>query len=251
MNRTPVDKRMAVCTIRFMSLPINKNKRDRGFTLIELLVVITIIAVLAALLFPVGNAVMNNSRKTEASADEVRIVNACMAYQTDYGKLPINSNQANGGGSDTCYGDPGGHALYPGYELYDILRAIPNSSDQFNSTNQLNPRQVVYLQSSNAKNPSNPREGFLLKDFNDGNYTIKAGALVDPWGNEYVVWLDVNGDGDLTTGASWFYNDYSGKPVGYGPQGAVAVASMGADNGWGTKGNQLLAGSDDVVTWNK
>ena len=233
--------------------PLNTNKSDRGFTLIELLVVITIIAVLVGLLFPVGNAVMNNSRKTEASADEARIVNACMAYQTDYGKLPLNPGQVDSGTntSDTCYGDPGGHAYYPGFELYDILRAIPNPNDTYNNTNQLNPRQVVYFQGTNAKNPSNPREGFVLKDYNDGNYTIKAGSLVDPWGNEYVVWLDANGDGDLTTGASWFYNDYSGKPVGYGPQGAVAVASMGADNGFGTNGNGVLAGSDDVTTWLK
>ena len=230
-----------------MFLPLNTNKSDRGFTLVELLVVITIIAVLVGLLFPVGNAVMNSSRKTQASADETRIVNACMAYQTDYGKMPVNRDNT---GYETCYGDAGKNSRYPGYELYDILRAIPNPNDPYNSDN-LNPRQVVYLQSANAKNPSNPREGFLLKDFNDGTYTIKQGALVDPWGNEYVVWLDANGDGDLTTGASWFYNDYTGKPVGYGPQGAVAVSAMGADNGWGTKGNQLLAGSDDVVTWNK
>ena len=141
--------------------------------------------------------------------------------------------------------------LLSGYELYDILRAVANPNDQFNSSNQLNPRQVVYLQSSDAKNPENPREGFLVKDFNDGNYTMKAGTLLDPWGNEYVVWLDANGDGDLTYGASWFYDDYTGKPVGYGPQGAVAVSSMGADNGWGTKGNSILKGSDDVVTWGK
>ncbi len=221
-----------------------KQNSDRGFTLIELLVVITIIAVLAALLFPVGNAVMNSSRKTQASADEVRIVNACMAYQTDYGKMPVNASNS---GYETCYGDAGANSLYKSYMLFDILRAIPNSSDQYNSTNQLNPRQVVYFQGANAKNPSNPTSGFLLKDFNDGNYTIKAGSFVDPWGDEYVTFINAGTDPDLNgLISSYFYHDILPNQ---GPPGPVQVVSMGADHDVGTKSNQMLKGSDDVVTW--
>ena len=38
-------------------------------------------------------------------------------------------------------------------------------------------------------------------------------------------------------------------PVEQGPPGPVQVSSMGADNDFGTKGNHLVKGSDDVVTW--
>ncbi len=37
----------------------------------------------------------------------------CMAYQTDYGKLPLNARNA---GTVTVYGDPG-TALYPSYDV--------------------------------------------------------------------------------------------------------------------------------------
>lgn len=227
-----------------MVIPLQKKESHRGFTLIELLVVITIIAVLVGLLFPVGNAVMNSSRKTQAAADEVRIVNACMAYQTDYGKLPVNSANS---GYETCYGDAGANSLYPSYMLFDILRAIPNPNDKYNSTNQLNPRQVVYFQGNNAKNPSNPTAGFLLKDFNDGNYTIKAGSFVDPWGEEYVTFINAGSDPDLHNLISqYFYHDILD---GQGPAGPVQVVSLGIDHDVGTKGNQTLKGSDDIVTW--
>ena len=226
-----------------MFLLPTKQNHDAGFTLIELLVVITIIAVLVGLLFPVGNAVMNSSRKTQASADETRILNACMAYQTDYGKLPVNRDNT---GYETCYGDAGANSRYPSYELYDILRAINNPSDPYNSDN-LNPRQVVYLQGNNAKNPSNPTSGFLLKDFNDGNYTIKAGTLVDPWGDEYVTFINAGTDPDLNgLISSYFYHDIL---QGQGPPGPIQIVSMGPDHDVGTKSNQTLKGSDDIVTW--
>ena len=237
-----------------MFTPPNINRRDRGFTLIELLVVITIIAVLVGLLFPVGNAVMNNSRKTQASADEVRIVNACMAYQTDYGKLPINSSQTNvaGNSSDTCYGDPGGQARYPGYELYDILRAVNNPNDPYNSEPISTPGRWSISRATIAKNPSNPRAGFLLKDYNDGTYTIKERRVRGPVGQRVRCLAGrkrrrrPHDGGQLVLQRLHWQTGWI-RSAGFGGGGS----SMGADNSWGTKGNQTLAGSDDVVTWNK
>ena len=63
-------------------------KRSQGFTLIELLVVIAIIAILAGLLFPAGQSVLNSAKKTTAKNQIVQIATAITAYETEYGRLP-------------------------------------------------------------------------------------------------------------------------------------------------------------------
>ena len=140
-----------------MFSPFSLRQAKRAFTLIELLTVMGIIAILIGLLLPVVGSVMNSSRKAQAAADETRIMTAVSAFQTDYGRLPINSVQqsaAANSNKDTVYGDPGGK--YPSVYLFDILRAIPDSlptddGKGNNATNQLNPRQVVYFQAPNQK----------------------------------------------------------------------------------------------------
>ena len=54
----------------------------------ELLVVIAIIGILASLMFPAVNGVMNAARKAAAKNDVVQIANAINMYYTEYGKLP-------------------------------------------------------------------------------------------------------------------------------------------------------------------
>ena len=63
--------------------------RKSGFTLIELLVVITIIAILAALLFPVFARVRETARLTTCISNLRQLVNAMFMYAQDYdGYIP-------------------------------------------------------------------------------------------------------------------------------------------------------------------
>jgi prepilin-type N-terminal cleavage/methylation domain-containing protein/prepilin-type processing-associated H-X9-DG protein len=72
----------------------------RGFTLIELLVVIAIIAVLAALLIPVANRVVEEGRKTRCIANLRAIGVAIQQYAANNNGKIVNARVLPGGGGD-------------------------------------------------------------------------------------------------------------------------------------------------------
>ena len=236
-----------------MKIPAHPSavKRSGGFTLIELLIVIGIIAVLAAMLFPVLGVMQARSHKIQAINDMRNIKTSIVSYYSDYRKYPINSAQASAGsgdnGQDTMYGDLGG--LYKNADLFNILRSIGTDA---NTPNPLNPNQVVYWEGQMVKDRNSPRSGITYNAVGTGANMIEAGSFVDPWGNSYIVWIDANNDGDLSTAAHWYYYDSNptkGTVVAGLPPMGLEFGSMGPDGKWGTKGNYLLQGSDDIVTW--
>lgn len=178
------------------TFPPTKRFAERdAFTLIELLVVITIIAVLAGLLLPVGQKVMENARKVSAKTTETQTIAAVTAYQTEYGQYPVAVPAAAAAATvtDLTFGLDTKHH---NNVLYDVLRAI-NKADPDTGT-LLNSRRIVYFESKNVKNPSNPRDGFNITEGAKGNpkvktpVTLTVGDLVDPWGNMYIIRIDAN-----------------------------------------------------------
>lgn len=77
--RTPV-KEAALCEQR----RVHPRARPRGFTLIELLVVMAIIAILAAILFPVFARAREAARSTMCASNARQIGTAWMLYAQDY-----------------------------------------------------------------------------------------------------------------------------------------------------------------------
>jgi prepilin-type N-terminal cleavage/methylation domain-containing protein len=207
--------------------------RPSGFTLIELLVVITIIAILAGLLFPVIGAVMEHTRKVQAINDETQILSAVNAYYTEYGKYPVDPATKPG---DAVYSTDNN-------QLFDVLRNMTGTS----IGNPLNTRGVVYLTVSYASNQKRPVAGVLAS----------TGVWYDPWGSPYNVALDGNYDGQLNspTPLPNFYSDTGPLQFGviawsFGKNGLLGggpAASSNFGNESGTAGKQ--AGSGDVVSW--
>jgi prepilin-type N-terminal cleavage/methylation domain-containing protein len=257
-----------------------------GFTLIELLVVISIIAILAGLLLPVINSVMNNAHKTEAKSTEMQIVAAVKNYYTEYGQYPVESaatpvdvtfdNTANtkpGNSSSGLYG----HNLI----LFNVLRALNTSTNPAASGDTtyqgLNSRQIVYFEAKDVKTVSHSSSGFIPSGATgvkgnpkNTNVIPSVGDLVDPWGNLFYVRIDANYSGVVENPYNSGTTD-SGSSISYGGDGAsdpasttptfanllrtdVIAWSPGVDGYMGTNANGtdtviLPPTSDDVVSW--
>src|SRR5437868_8288931 len=77
-----------------------KDPNRKGFTLLELMVVIAIVAVLAGLMFPAVQSVLERAKKVQAKNDLTQIVTAINAFYTEYGKYPLPA--AAGGDGYKC-----------------------------------------------------------------------------------------------------------------------------------------------------
>jgi prepilin-type N-terminal cleavage/methylation domain-containing protein len=71
-----------------MKTPDHNLRRLAGFTLIELLVVIAIIAILAALLIPVGGGIMRSAAKKKTQVELDRVAAAIDDYKAKLGYYP-------------------------------------------------------------------------------------------------------------------------------------------------------------------
>ena len=196
-----------------------KDRRRNGFTLLELLVVIAIIVVLAGLLFPAVQSVLERAKKVQAKNDLTQIVTAVNAYYTEYGKYPIATTENALTSTETA-------------DLFNTLRAIGTSGGA-NAGNAQNARQIVFMTPPNVKDASNPRSGIS-----------SDGQFYDPWGKPYQIAMDATYDTTIQ-------NPYQAD-TGAGPdevrQGAIAW-SFGRDKQIGNAGDRKFTGSDDVISW--
>ena len=100
-------------------------KSSRAFTLIELLIVIAIIGILMSLLFPAVNSAIDSARKAQAKNDVTQIATAVIAYETEYGRLPLPASTT----VDTA--------------LINTLIGVAGNTN--------NPRQIAFLEVGAAK----------------------------------------------------------------------------------------------------
>src|SRR4051812_17971231 len=88
------------------TLPVRTTAR--GFTLIELLIVIAIIAIIAAILFPVFARARENARRASCQSNLKQIGLAIMQYTQDNDeRLPIGELWIVGAALQTCLASQG------------------------------------------------------------------------------------------------------------------------------------------------
>ncbi len=133
----------------------------KAFTLIELLIVIAILGILMSLLFPAVNSAIDSARKAQAKNDVTQIATAIVAYETEYGRLPVATESASDVNSD----------------LVNILTGATGNTN--------NPRKIAFLEVQAAKKGKSG--------------TNSSGDFLDPWGGRYKVIVDANNDNTISS----------------------------------------------------
>jgi prepilin-type N-terminal cleavage/methylation domain-containing protein len=265
-------------------LPSRPGPTRAGFTLIELLVVISIIAVLASMALPVLAHVKVKAQVAKATMEVTDLGNAINQYFNTYNRMPVSADTraalenpdltpdftyGTGPGiiSATALTNKKNVPYSPSIGTVGInARSQKNNSEIIailrdmdvgpNAGHRLNPQKLTFLNAKDATSLHAPGIGPDL-------------VYRDPWGNPYIVSIDLNGDDrcrdgfycsdrvstDPSAPASGRGLNGLSKATGNGAntfefRGTVMVWSFGPDGAYdpttiATKG----ANKDNVVSW--
>ncbi len=163
--------------------------RQRALSLVELLVVIAIIGILASLVVT-GIGITNTKVKiASARLQMAELQVALKGYEARYGNLPFSPSVLAAGVPDFTYGAGpvrnGGAYEVDNRELIAVLTDITqfrNGTPTVNVNHSLNPARRTFLHAPIADAIGRPGIG------PDGVYR-------DPWGQPYIITLDLDFDG--------------------------------------------------------
>lgn len=141
--------------------------KKHDFTLVELLMAIGIIVILAAISIPTALSAIKKAETAKAQAEMTALVTALKNYESTYGFLPFHFKKS----SNTSPATDG--EVQPG-DYSDFIKVLQGENLEIKGK-KMNPRKLAFLEiQGNTK-----------------------GEYEDPWGNDYTVIIDGDGDGKI------------------------------------------------------
>jgi prepilin-type N-terminal cleavage/methylation domain-containing protein len=194
--------------------------KRKAFTLVELLIVISIIAVLAGLLFPAIGKVRDKAKRVQAKAQANSLVLAIKSYESTYGLLP----PVTGVAVDAVWYNWTDATQTDNYDaLLEALTCVDGPDANSAIVPGKNPRAIRFLDASSEYTKADPDNGG------------KPFGYRDPWGNRFGIAIDLDYDNKVMIDG---VNDV---------QGTVFVWSFGPNktNDWGIN----IKPADDIASW--
>ena len=176
------------------------DRAPAAFSLIELLGVIATIGILAALLMTVIPAMVEAAKIRTATVQMGEIVMALQSYQSTYGHFPVSPVVRQSAHPDFTYGGTlrtragiatvgttnNNGIIFQNDQIIAVLMNFthyPGTVEStINTNSQYNPKETMFLEAAMTGDTTSPGVGTDL-------------VYRDPWGNPYVISLDLNADG--------------------------------------------------------